>query len=74
VETNDKAQDRSSARGGENLPAVVEQRAIVDRIRTFDHTSLTADVRLSITLEDGSTFWAYRRIRLAKERRRRKFD
>ena len=48
---------------------VAEQRTSVENIRSADRSSLTADVRITITLDNGDTYTTYRRLRLLREKR-----
>lgn len=47
---------------------VAEQRTSVENIRSADRSSLAADVRITIALDNGDTYTTYRR--LLREKRR----
>jgi hypothetical protein len=50
------------------LPHVAAQTVDVDRVRAIDGSRVTADVRVSIRLDNGATYTAYRRIRLGRDK------
>ena len=52
-------------------PRVTAQTVDVDHVRAIDGSRVTAEVRVRITLDDGATYTAYRRIRLGRDKHAR---
>ena len=50
-------------------PGLAEHRTCVENIHSADRSSLTADVRITIALDNGDTYTTYRRLRLLREKR-----
>jgi len=51
------------------LPNVTEQRTSVENILSAERSSVTADVRITITLDNGDTYTTFRRMRLLRDKR-----
>lgn len=47
---------------------VTDQHVTVGTVRALTHSTITADVRLTITCANGRTYSLYRRLRLPREK------
>ena len=50
-------------------PNVTEQQTRVENILSAERSSVTADVRITVTLDTGDTYTTFRRLRLLRDKR-----